>query len=219
MEVLLNDSSVLLNLLAADCLASIAADTGWQFAICPAVRDEVKRLRDAQTGEMHRSGRLPAPPHIVSGLLQILELSGEEEELLDVEQSHRGAHDGEAMSIAIAVHRQLALAILMISRPPITHTGSSPKSVCGALPAHSQRLRQKLVVWMPKDFARPSDLLKPAHVTFPHSPTHSLIGGVSRKTEPRRDSKQHRGIQHERQKTHVKVSVFSFGLSHCGCFV
>ena len=107
MEVLLNDSSVLLNLLAADCLASIAADTGWQFAICPAVRDEVKRLRDAQTGEMIE---VDVTPHIVSGLLQILELSGEEEQLLYVEQSIV-VDDGEAMSIAIAVHRQLALAI------------------------------------------------------------------------------------------------------------
>src|SRR5271166_1790532 len=106
----------------------------------------------------------------------------------------------------------------MINRPPITHTGSSPKSVCGALPRFSNTGR-KLVVWMPKDFAKPSDLLKPAHVTFPHSPTHSLIGGVSRKTEPRSDSEQHRGIRHERQKTHAKVIVFSFGLIQCGCFV
>ena len=107
MEVLLNDSSVLLNLLAADCLASIASDTGWQFAICPAVRDEVKKLRDAQTGEMIE---VDITPHIASGLLQVLELSGEEEQTLYVEQSII-VDDGEAMSIAIAAHRQLALAI------------------------------------------------------------------------------------------------------------
>jgi predicted nucleic acid-binding protein len=107
MEVLLNDSSVLLNLLAADCLASIVAKTGWQFAICPAVRDEVKRLRDAQTGEMIEVDLMP---YIASGLLQVLEVSGEEEQALYVEQSIV-VDDGEAMSIAIAVHRHLALAI------------------------------------------------------------------------------------------------------------
>jgi hypothetical protein len=107
MELLLNDSSVLLNLLAADCLGSIASDTGWQFAICPAVRDEVKKLRDAQTGEMIE---VDVTPYIASGLLQLLELSGEEEQTLYVEQSIV-VDDGEAMSIAITVHRHLALAI------------------------------------------------------------------------------------------------------------
>jgi len=107
MEVLLNDSSVLLNLLAADCLAQIAADTGWQFAICPAVRDEVKKLRDSQTGEMIV---VDLTPHVASGLLQVLELSGEREEVLYIEQSVV-VDDGEAMSIAIAATRRLALAI------------------------------------------------------------------------------------------------------------
>lgn len=107
MEVLLNDSSVLLNLLAGDCLTSIATNTGWQFAICPAVRDEVKRLRDAHTGEMIE---VDLTPYITSGLLQVLELSGEEEQALYVEQSIV-VDDGEAMSIAIAGHRDLALAI------------------------------------------------------------------------------------------------------------
>ena len=76
MKVLLNDCSVLLNLLAADCLAGIAEATGWQFAICPAVRDEVKKLRDADTGEMVS---VDIAPLIASGLLQVLELSGDEE--------------------------------------------------------------------------------------------------------------------------------------------
>lgn len=107
MKVLLNDSSVLLNLLAADCLTGVAAATGWQFAICPAVRDEIKKLRDAQTGEMVE---VDISPHIASGLIQILELSGEEEQTLYVDQSTI-VDDGEAMSIAIAAHRQLDLAI------------------------------------------------------------------------------------------------------------
>jgi hypothetical protein len=107
MKLLLNDSSVLLNLLAADCLAEIAADTGWQFAICPAVRDESKKLRDAVTGEMVA---VDTAPLIASGLLQILELSGEIEQTLYVEQSIV-VDDGEAMSIAIAANRGLELAI------------------------------------------------------------------------------------------------------------
>ena len=107
MKILLNDSSVLLNLLAADCLTSIAAVTGWQFAICPAVRDEAKKLRDLQSGEMVE---VDITPHIASGLLQVLELSGDEEQTLYVEQSIV-VDDGEAMSIAIAAHRHLELAI------------------------------------------------------------------------------------------------------------
>ncbi|MEO8206578.1 MAG: hypothetical protein ABI615_10390 [Chthoniobacterales bacterium] len=79
MEVLLNDSSVLLNLLAADCLAQIAVDTGWQFAICPAVRDEVKKLRDFQTGEMVE---IDLVSYIASGLLLVLDVFGENEETL-----------------------------------------------------------------------------------------------------------------------------------------
>lgn len=107
MKILLNDSSALLNLLAADCLASIAAATGWQFAICPAVRDEVKKLRDAHTGEMVD---VDLAPLLSSGLLQVLELSGDEEQTLYVEQAIV-VDDGEAMSIAIAAHRHLELAI------------------------------------------------------------------------------------------------------------
>jgi hypothetical protein len=102
MKILLNDSSVLL-----DCLVSIQAVTGWQFAICPAVRDEAKKLRDIQTGEMVA---IDITPHIASGVLQVLELSNEDEQALYVEQSII-VDDGEAMSIAIAVHRHLELAI------------------------------------------------------------------------------------------------------------
>ena len=107
MEVLLNDCSVLLNLLATDRLAAIAEITGWQFAICPAVREEAKKLRDPQTGEMVP---VKIAPFIDSGLLQVLELSGDEEVTLYVEQS-MVVDDGEAMSIAIAASRNLDLAI------------------------------------------------------------------------------------------------------------
>ena len=107
MKVLLNDSSVLLNLLAANCLAKVASDIGWQFAICPAVRDEAKKLRDAETGELVP---IDLTPLIASGLLQVLELSDDVEQTLYVEQSIV-VDDGEAMSIAIAASRGLELAI------------------------------------------------------------------------------------------------------------
>ena len=107
MKVLLNDCSVLLNLLGGDCLASIANAAGWQFAICPAVRDEAKMLRDTHTGEMVP---VDIAPLIASGLLQVLELSGDEEQTLYIEQSIV-VDDGEAMSIALAASRHLELAI------------------------------------------------------------------------------------------------------------
>lgn len=107
MRILINDSCVLLNLLAGGCLAAIAADTGWQFAICPAVRDEVKKLRDAETGELVP---VDIDPMIASGLLLVLELTGDTEETLYVEHSV-DLDDGEAMSIAIAANRRLELAI------------------------------------------------------------------------------------------------------------
>ena len=107
MKVLLNDCSVLLNLLASDCLSGIAEVTGCQFAICPSVRDEVKKLRDAHTGEMVG---VDIAPLIASGLLQLLELSGDDEETLYVEQSIV-VDEGEATSIAIAANRHLELAI------------------------------------------------------------------------------------------------------------
>lgn len=107
MKLLLNDTSVLLNLLAAGCLGEVAADLDWQFAICPAVRDEATKLYDSEVREMVR---LDLAPLITSGLLQVLELMGEAEEVLYVEQSIV-VDDGEAMSLAIAVNREMELAM------------------------------------------------------------------------------------------------------------
>jgi predicted nucleic acid-binding protein len=107
MKLLVNDASVLLNLLAADCIAEIASALGWQFAICPLVRDEAKQLRDASTGDMTP---VDIAPLIEMGVLQILEISGEDEQAIYVEQSI-AVDDGEAMSIAIAASRNLELAI------------------------------------------------------------------------------------------------------------
>jgi predicted nucleic acid-binding protein len=107
MKIVLSDTSVLLNLLAGDCLPAIASSNDWQFAVCPAVRDEVKRLRDSRTGEMVD---VDIRPFVGAGLLQVLEVTGEEEQALYVESS-MVVDDGEAMSMAIAAHRRLELAM------------------------------------------------------------------------------------------------------------
>jgi predicted nucleic acid-binding protein len=107
MKLLLNDSSVLLNLLAADCLAELSADLQWQAVICSAVRDEVKKLRDAETGDM---APVDIGPLLASGLLQVVEVAGDAEQALYIEQAIV-VDDGEAMSIAIAACRGLDLAI------------------------------------------------------------------------------------------------------------
>jgi hypothetical protein len=107
MKLLINDASVLLNLLAADCIAEIAATLDWRFAICPLVRDEAKRLRDASTGDMVP---IDISPLIASGVLRIAEISGEDEQRLYVEQAIV-VDDGEAMSMAIATSRKMDLAV------------------------------------------------------------------------------------------------------------
>ena len=119
MKLLLNDSSVLLNLLATNLFTEIAAQADWQFAICPAVLAEVDELRDEHSGELVP---VDLTPHISSGLLQVLELSGDEEQALYVEQAIV-VDDGEAMSIAIAAHRHLELAI--DDKQAINHTRRS----------------------------------------------------------------------------------------------
>ena len=117
MKLVINDASVLLNLLAAGCIAEIAQALDWQFAICTLVRDEIKKLRDPLTGDMVA---VDITSLVESGVIQILELSGEDEQALYVEQSIV-VDDGEAMSIAIAASRELELAI--DDRQARNHTG------------------------------------------------------------------------------------------------
>jgi predicted nucleic acid-binding protein len=108
MKVLISDTSVLLNLLAADCLESVIRTTGWQFKLCSAVRDEVKKLRDPGTGKMETidiSGLLEA------GILQVLDLASGDEQARYIDLA-ASVDDGEAMSIAIAAERNLDLATI-----------------------------------------------------------------------------------------------------------
>lgn len=107
MKLLINDASALLNLLAADCIAEVAASLGWQFAICPAVLEEATKLRDSGTSEMIP---IDLEPLISSKVLQVLGLAGDEEQMLYVQQAAY-VDDSEAMSIAVAASRGLDLAI------------------------------------------------------------------------------------------------------------
>jgi predicted nucleic acid-binding protein len=103
----LQDASVLLNLLATDHLEVMSADTGWRFAICTAVHVEAKKLRDPSTGDMIP---IDIEPLIRSGVLQVLTLSGSDEQTLFIENV-ASLDDGEAMSLAIASSRRLELAV------------------------------------------------------------------------------------------------------------
>jgi len=107
MKILISDTSVLLNLLAANCLASIASATGWQFAICPAVKAEVKKLRDPTSGELIA---VDVTDIIESGVLQLLEMTDENEQIHYVNLASV-MDDGEAMAVAIASQRGYDLAI------------------------------------------------------------------------------------------------------------
>jgi predicted nucleic acid-binding protein len=106
MKVLISDTSVLLNLLAADCLAPLTAATGWQIAVCPLVVQETKKLRDLATGELLT---VDLAPLIASGLLHSVDIEHAEERVLYVDNA-AVVDDGEAMAIAIAAHRNLDLA-------------------------------------------------------------------------------------------------------------
>jgi predicted nucleic acid-binding protein len=98
---------VLLNLIATDRIADIADALGRQFAICTRVRDEVKTLRDAITGEMVP---IDLTPIISTGTILVFDFASPAERDLFVQEAAI-VDDGEAMSIAIAVCREHALAI------------------------------------------------------------------------------------------------------------
>ena len=104
--LLITDASVLVNLLATEAFEEIARQSGWRFVICEAVRNEVLALRNAETGEMEP---LDLQPFIRSQLIEVVALEPTETEGY-VEYSAL-VDDGEAMSLAIAEARHLAIAI------------------------------------------------------------------------------------------------------------
>jgi predicted nucleic acid-binding protein len=107
MKILISDTSVLLNLVAADCLSSLSQATGWQSAVCSAVFNETKKLRDASTGEMVL---IELEPMVEAGLLRVMDIDNSDERVIYIDQA-AVVDDGEAMSMAIAVYRNFELAI------------------------------------------------------------------------------------------------------------
>ena len=101
------DSSTLINVMASKHARSILEVFGGQARICGAVRVEALFLRSEAPGE--------APEHILleplleEGFLKHVDLAGPEEEALYVEFA-ADLDDGEAMTLAIAHQRGMAVA-------------------------------------------------------------------------------------------------------------
>jgi len=107
MRILLSDASVLLNLLAADCLIELGSENGWEIAVCDSVKDEVKKLRDPMTGKMVP---VDLKPYFDAHQLRLLNIHSENEASIFVQMAQI-VDDGEAMSIAIAACQGTELAM------------------------------------------------------------------------------------------------------------
>lgn len=107
MKILLSDTSVLLNLLAGECLRNVSDGLGVKFMICSVVRAEAQYLRDAMTGELRP---VDLGPLIESGLVEVVEIASEDEATSYLAEA-AVVDDGEAMSIALAASRRFDLAI------------------------------------------------------------------------------------------------------------
>lgn len=105
-SLLITDASVLVNLLATEAFEDIARQSNWRLVICEAVQREVLALRNAETGEMEP---IDLQRFVQSQLLEVVSLEASETAAY-VEYSAL-VDDGEAMSLAIAEGRQLAIAI------------------------------------------------------------------------------------------------------------
>lgn len=106
-EVLLLDACVTINLLATDRLDEIAASLNLSFVVAEQVAAEVGHLREVVDGEVVVTP-IDLQKQVAAGFLQILQLSPVElptyVELADL------VGDGEAATIAVALHRKLLLA-------------------------------------------------------------------------------------------------------------
>jgi len=106
-EVLLLDACVTINLMATDRLGEIAASLSLSFAVVEQVAAEVGHLRELIDGEVVVT---PIDLHkqVAAGCLNIVELSAAE--LSTYVELAAIVDDGEAATIAIALHRGLPLA-------------------------------------------------------------------------------------------------------------
>ena len=106
-KLLLNDTSVLLNLLATDRLEEIVAATPWDYAICTAVQKETLRLYNP---DRSKTEEVSLQTFIDQGVLEIWELEQERAQERYVQLASLMG-DGEAMCFALAEQRSCAVAI------------------------------------------------------------------------------------------------------------
>lgn len=107
--LVITDASVLLNLLASGAAEEVLAQCGLDFVVCPNVVDEVKTLRNRDTGDEHP---ITLVPLLSSGALRLVRPKTDEEWELLIEYTAelgRGS-DGEAMCFALAESRGYEVA-------------------------------------------------------------------------------------------------------------
>jgi len=105
--MILLDACVLLNLCATDRLEEIGRSVPGGFSVCTAVREEALFLREP-TDPVQPLKPVRLDPLFAQGVLQPLTLATEEETLFVNLAAE--LDEGEAMSMAIAMHRNLDLA-------------------------------------------------------------------------------------------------------------
>jgi predicted nucleic acid-binding protein len=103
--VLIQDACVLINLVATGRFEQIARGICHQFAVSQAARNELLFLRNPG-GEREP---IDLQPHVDAGLLQVLSVKTDQERSRYVAYAAQ-LDDGEAMSLALAECRHLALA-------------------------------------------------------------------------------------------------------------
>jgi len=151
------DTCVLLNLLATDCIGEIAEIISPSRLVCPGVSGESLYLRSTEPDGAPQAVYLD--PLFAQNVFSASPLDGEQEEELYVGYSLE-LDDGEAMSLAIAHSRNLALAtddhkarriaaenapgIPILSTPRIIHAwaeGRNPAEVATVIRAIHGRAR------------------------------------------------------------------------------
>jgi predicted nucleic acid-binding protein len=105
--MILLDACVLLNLCATDRLEDIGLCVPGGFSVCSAVREEALFLRDP-TDAMHPLKPLVLDPYFLNGVIRVLPLEANEESLFVNIAAE--LDEGEAMSMSIAISRNLDLA-------------------------------------------------------------------------------------------------------------
>ena len=106
-RLLLQDACVLINLVASGRFEDIARDGGWRFVVAAAVCAETHYTRDPATGERVS---IDLAAYFAAGLLERMDVETEAERTAYIAYAAQRLDDGEAMSLALAQARQLALA-------------------------------------------------------------------------------------------------------------